>query len=93
MLGGVSAAEAPPHHRRRRGGGGDVVRQQLTAGQSLRAHPGHIGMFDATIAIQVTQVRGVSGRDDAYPCAVLSGPGAVWLRSMPVNPRPVPARE
>jgi uncharacterized protein (AIM24 family) len=69
---------------------GDVVRQELTAGQSLRAHPRHIGMFDATIAIQLTQVRGVSGRDDAYPCAVLSGPGAVWLRSMPVNPRPVP---
>jgi uncharacterized protein (AIM24 family) len=72
---------------------GDVVRQELTAGQSLRAHPRHIGMFDATIAIQLTQVRGVSGRDDAYPCAVLSGPGAVWLRSMPVSPRPVPARE
>jgi uncharacterized protein (AIM24 family) len=72
---------------------GDVVRQELTAGQSLRAHPRHIGMFDATIAIQVTHVRGVSGRDDAYPCAVLSGPGAVWLRSMPVNPRPVPAWE
>ena len=69
---------------------GDVVRQELTAGQSLRAHPRHIGMFDATIAVQVTRVRGVSGRDDTYPCAVLSGPGAVWLRSMPVNPRPVP---
>lgn len=65
---------------------GDVVRRKLTARQSLRAHPGHIGMFDATIAVQVTQVRDVAGRDDAYPCAVLSGPGVVWLRSMPVNP-------
>jgi len=61
---------------------GDVVRRELTAGQSLRAHPGHIGMFDTTITIQVTQVRDISGRDDAYPCAVLSGPGVVWLRSM-----------
>jgi uncharacterized protein (AIM24 family) len=65
---------------------GDVVRQELTAGQSLRAHPRHIGMFEATIAVQVTQVQGVTGRDDAYPCAVLSGPGVVWLRSMPVEP-------
>jgi uncharacterized protein (AIM24 family) len=65
---------------------GDVVRRELTAGQSLRAHPRHIGMFDATIAVQVTQMLGVSGRDDAYPCAVLSGPGVVWLRSMPVEP-------
>ncbi|HTX27329.1 MAG TPA: AIM24 family protein [Streptosporangiaceae bacterium] len=63
---------------------GDVVRRELTAGQSLRAHPGHIGMVDTTITIQVTQVRDVPGRD-AYPCAVLSGPGVVWLRSMPVS--------
>lgn len=60
---------------------GDVVRRELTRGQSLRAHPRHIGMFDATVAVQVAQVQGISGRDDTYPCAVLSGPGAVWLRS------------
>jgi uncharacterized protein (AIM24 family) len=64
---------------------GDVVRRELTAGQSLRAHPRHIGMFDATIAIQVTQVEDLSG-GGAYPCAVLSGPGVVWLRTMPVEP-------
>jgi uncharacterized protein (AIM24 family) len=65
---------------------GDVVRRELTAGQSLRAHPRYIGMFDATVAIQVARVQGISGHDDAYPCAVLSGPGAVWLRSMPSRP-------
>jgi uncharacterized protein (AIM24 family) len=65
---------------------GDVVKRELTAGQSLRAHPLYIGMFDATVAVQVTKVQGVSGHDDAYPCAVLSGPGAVWLRSMPGDP-------
>jgi uncharacterized protein (AIM24 family) len=64
---------------------GDVVRRELTAGQSLRAHPRYIGMFDATIAIQVARVEGISGHDDAYPCAVLSGPGAVWLGSMPAS--------
>lgn len=64
---------------------GDAVRRELAAGRSLRAHPGHIGMFDATVAIQVAEVHGLSGRDDAYPCAVLSGPGVVWLRSMPVS--------
>jgi uncharacterized protein (AIM24 family) len=67
---------------------GDVVRRELTAGQSLRAHPGHIGMFDTTITIQVTQVLDVPGRDGSYPCAVLSGPGVVWLRSMPVSAAP-----
>lgn len=72
---------------------GDVVRRELTAGQSLRAHPRHIGMFDATVSVQVAQVQGTSRRDDdTYPCAVLSGPGEVWLRSMPWSlehsPRP-----
>jgi len=62
---------------------GDVVRHELTAGQSLRAHPRYIGMFDATVAVQVAELQGLSGRDDTYPCAVLSGPGMVWLRSMP----------
>jgi uncharacterized protein (AIM24 family) len=62
---------------------GDVVQRELTAGQSLRAHPGHVGMFSSTVAIQVTQVQGISSRNSGYPCAVLSGPGAVWLQSMP----------
>jgi uncharacterized protein (AIM24 family) len=62
---------------------GDVVRRELTAGQSLRADPEHVGMFDSTIAIQVTQLQGSSSQDSGYPCAVLSGPGGVWLQSMP----------
>ena len=62
---------------------GDVVRRELTAGQSLRAHPGHIGMFDSTVAIQVTQLQGISSQNSGFPCAVLSGPGVVWLRSVP----------
>jgi uncharacterized protein (AIM24 family) len=56
-----------------------VVRRELTAGQSLRARPEHVGMFNGTIALQVTQVHGTP----SYLCAVLSGPGVVWLQSMP----------
>jgi uncharacterized protein (AIM24 family) len=62
---------------------GDAVRRELTAGQSLRAHPEHVGMFDSTVAIQLTHVQGSSSPDGGYPCAVLSGPGVVWLQSMP----------
>ena len=60
---------------------GDVVRRELTAGESLRARPEHVGMFDGTIAVQVTQVHGVASQNGGQPCAVLSGPGAVWLQS------------
>jgi uncharacterized protein (AIM24 family) len=59
---------------------GDVVRRELATGQALRAHPRHIGMVEATVAIQVAVVHGSPGHD-GYPCCVLSGPGAVWLQS------------
>ena len=74
---------------------GNVVRRELTAAESLRAQPKHIGMFDATVAVQVAEVQGIPCRDDTYHCAVLSGPGVVWLRSMPSGPGhgPRPARE
>jgi uncharacterized protein (AIM24 family) len=62
---------------------GDVVRRELTAGQSLRAHLEHVGMFSNTVAILIAQVPGISSQSSGYPCAVLSGPGAVWLQSMP----------
>ena len=62
---------------------GDVVRRELVACQSLRARPEHVGMFDGTVAIQVTDVYGTPSQDSGYPCAVLSGPGVVWLQSMP----------
>jgi uncharacterized protein (AIM24 family) len=66
---------------------GDVVTRELTAGQSLRVHPRHVGMFNAAVTVQVAEVQGASGRDDdTYPCAVLSGPGKVWLRSMSSSP-------
>lgn len=63
---------------------GDVVRHKLSAGQSLRVRPGHVGMVDATVAVQVAEVQHTD-LDPGYPCAVLSGPGAVWLRSNACN--------
>jgi uncharacterized protein (AIM24 family) len=64
---------------------GDVVHRELPAGTSLRTHPWHIGMFSASVTVQVAEVQGVQGDDlgtEASRFAVLSGPGAVWLQSM-----------
>ena len=66
--------------------GGEVIGHDLAAGQSLRAHPGHVGMFAASVSFQVMQVPGITNRyfgGDAHHFAVLSGPGTVWLQSMP----------
>jgi len=66
---------------------GQVVSCPLRAGQSLRAHPGHVGMLDSSVTVQVMPVHGVVNRyfaDDVHYFAVLSGPGTVWLQSTPL---------
>jgi uncharacterized protein (AIM24 family) len=66
---------------------GDVIERDLAAGTSLRTHPWHIGMSDASVAVQVAElVRPGPGYQDTVGqgLAVLSGPGTVWLQSMPL---------
>jgi uncharacterized protein (AIM24 family) len=64
---------------------GDVVRHDLAAGTSLRTHPWHVGMSDASVAVQMAELAVPAGSylgTDAQHFAVLSGPGVVWLQSM-----------
>jgi uncharacterized protein (AIM24 family) len=64
---------------------GDIVRLDLAAGESLRAHPGHVGMFAVSVAFQLMRVPGLANRSfgpDAHYFAVLSGPGPVWLQTL-----------
>jgi uncharacterized protein (AIM24 family) len=63
---------------------GDVVRRDLPAGSSLRTHPWHIGMTDASVTVLMARLRGVDADmfgNDGSRFAVVSGPGAVWLQS------------
>ena len=65
---------------------GEVVTRDLAAGESLRVHPGHVGMFTASVAFQVVRVPGIANRyfgGGVHHFAVLSGPGSVWLQSAP----------
>lgn len=73
---------------------GETVRFELAAGESLRAHPGHVGMFAASVAFQLTRVPGIANRyfgHDTHHFAVLSGPGPVWLQSVPMPALTTPA--
>lgn len=66
---------------------GDVVKRDLAANMALRVHPGNVGMFEASVAVQVASVRGIASRyfgADAHHVVVLSGPGAVWLQALPL---------
>ena len=66
---------------------GEVIPYELAPGQSLRVHPGHVGMFQASASFQVVRVPGITNRyfgGDAHHFAMLTGPGTVWLQSMPM---------
>jgi uncharacterized protein (TIGR00266 family) len=66
---------------------GEVLAYDLVPGQTMRAHPGHVGLFQASISFQVQRVPGVANRylgQDGHHFVVLTGPGRVYLQSMPV---------
>lgn len=66
---------------------GEVINYDLAPGQSLLVHPGHVGMFQDTVSFQITQVQGLSNiffGGDGYHLVALTGPGQIWLQSMPI---------
>jgi uncharacterized protein (AIM24 family) len=70
---------------------GEVVRRDLPVGTSLRTHPWHVGMSDASVAVQMAELAAPFGSGQgtaAQHFAVLSGPGVVWLQSMPLLAAP-----
>jgi uncharacterized protein (AIM24 family) len=66
---------------------GEITTYDLAAGQGLLVHPGHVGVFQDTVQFQVTRVQGIANRyfgADGHWLVVLTGPGKVWLQSMPL---------
>lgn len=66
---------------------GETITYDLQPGQSLLVHPGHVGMFQDTVAFQMTTIQGLSNiffGGDGYHLVALTGPGKIWLQSMPL---------
>jgi uncharacterized protein (AIM24 family) len=66
---------------------GELVHYTLNPGQTLMVHPGHIGMFEASVQFQITRVPGVANLlfgQDGFHLVALTGPGQIWLQSMPL---------
>jgi uncharacterized protein (TIGR00266 family) len=64
---------------------GDVVEIDLTVGDELRVHPGHVALFDASINLELTTVPGIKNKifgGDGLFLARLTGQGRVWLQSI-----------
>jgi uncharacterized protein (TIGR00266 family) len=67
---------------------GEVVTYDLAAGETLRVHPGHVGMFEDSVNFDITTLRGVRNMlfgGDGLFLAALTGPGRVWLQSLPLS--------
>ena len=66
---------------------GELVHYTLAPGQTLLVHPGHVGMFEASVQFQITRVPGVTNLvfgQDGFHLVALTGPGQIWLQSMPL---------
>ena len=66
---------------------GEIISYDLAPGQSILVHPGHVGVFQDSVSFQITRVPGVANLlfgDDGFHLVALTGPGTVWLQSMPI---------
>ena len=66
---------------------GEVVPYDLGPGETLRVHPGHVGMFEESVNFNITRVPGIKNMlfgGDGIFLAALTGPGRIWLQSLPL---------
>ena len=67
---------------------GEVIAKELAAGETLRVHPGHVGAFHSNVSFQITRIPGIKNMifgGDGIFLAVLTGPGTIWLQTLPIS--------
>ncbi|MGL4312523.1 MAG: TIGR00266 family protein [Sphingomonas sp.] len=66
---------------------GEVVEKTLLPGERLLVHAGHIGMQEPSVQTSIQMLRGfrnvLFGGEGLF-LATLTGPGKIWLQSMPI---------
>ena len=67
---------------------GELQEYNLQAGQRLKVDPGHLAMYEPTVDYDLTRVKGVKniflGGEGLF-LASLTGPGKVWLQTLPLS--------
>lgn len=66
---------------------GEVVVYDLKPGETLRIQPGYVGMFEERVQFDIMTVPGIKNMlfgGEGIFLATLTGPGKVWLQSMPL---------
>jgi uncharacterized protein (AIM24 family) len=60
----------------------------LQAGETMRVDPGHIACFEPTVHYDISAVKGLTnvlfGGEGLF-LATLTGPGRIWLQSLPLS--------
>ncbi len=67
---------------------GEVVVRDLKPGETLRVHPGHVGAFQTSVSFQITTIPGIKNMifgGDGIFLAALTGPGRIWLQTLPIS--------
>jgi uncharacterized protein (TIGR00266 family) len=67
---------------------GEIVSYDLGPGDVLRVHPGHVGLFQDSVQFDITTVKGIKNKifgADGIFLAQLTGPGRIWLQSLPIS--------
>lgn len=66
---------------------GELIIKDLQPGETLRVHPGHVGAFQSSVGFQITTVPGIKNMifgGDGIFLASLTGPGRIWLQTLPI---------
>ncbi len=67
---------------------GEVQMVDLAAGEKLKIDPGHIAMYEPTCDYDIEMIKGVMnwlGGGEGLFLATVTGPGKVWLQTMPLS--------
>lgn len=67
---------------------GEITEYNLEPGQQLKVDPGHVALMDPTVDFDISMVPGIKNiflAGEGLFLAQVTGPGRVWLQSMPLS--------
>jgi uncharacterized protein (TIGR00266 family) len=67
---------------------GEVIEYTLKQGQTIKIDTGHIAMYEPTVSYDIQMVKGIKNMllgGEGLFLATLSGPGKIWLQTMPIS--------
>ncbi len=67
---------------------GEVREYTLLPGETMKVDPGHIALFEPSVKYDITTVKGLTNvlfSGEGLFLATLTGPGKIWLQSLPLS--------